>query len=374
MPELQIVFENVSKRFGDTVAVDKMNFSIAQGEFLSIMGSSGCGKTTTLRMLAGLETPSEGEIRLDGKRLNEIKPSARNTPLVWQSLALFPFLNVIENVEFGLKMRNIRSPERKQRALKWLERMEIAELANRSVEQLSGGQRQRVALARALITEPPVLLLDEPLSALDANLVVRMQGVLSRLQKELGITFVYVTHSQSEAFAMADRVIIMSQGLIEQIDTPKQVFRQPANRFVAEFVGSNNILHGTINTIENQKLHIETAIGLVVANRSAHNAHNDWRPGERVDIVVSADNLELYSPNSANQSAPSANQYCCKLISEEFIGAIVTLLVETENGTELKIQKQQKDLSNINLQTGEQIWVGWHEQSVYIMPANSSAL
>ena len=169
MTEPQIVFENVVKRFGETVAVEKMNLSIKEGEFLAIMGSSGCGKTTTLRMLAGLETPTEGEIRLNGQRINELKPSERETPLVWQSLALFPFLNVIKNVEFGLKMRGMSSTERRSKALEWLNRMEIAELAERSIDQLSGGQKQRVALARALVTEPPVLLLDEPLSALDAT-------------------------------------------------------------------------------------------------------------------------------------------------------------------------------------------------------------
>ncbi len=360
MSDAQIVFENVVKRFGDAVAVDKMNFSIEQGEFLAIMGSSGCGKTTTLRMLAGLETPSEGEIRLGGNRINELKPSDRNTPLVWQSLALFPFLNVIENVEFGLKMRGIKSREREQRAMKWLERMEITEFAHRPVEQLSGGQRQRVALARALVTEPPVLLLDEPLSALDANLVVRMQGVLSRLQKELGITFVYVTHSQSEAFAMADRVIIMSQGMVEQIGTPRQVFREPATRFVAEFVGSNNILSGNIQTIEEGKLSIDTNIGLVVADNAARE---ELVVGRHVDMVISADRLDL-----SDESDSSSNKYPCKLVSEEFVGAVITLLVETENGSELKIQKQQKDLDNVSLKTDQQLWVSWPEESVYIIP------
>jgi spermidine/putrescine transport system ATP-binding protein len=369
MPESQIVFENVVKRFGDAIAVDEMNFAIEQGEFLAIMGSSGCGKTTTLRMLAGLETPSEGEIRLDGNRINELKPSDRNTPLVWQSLALFPFLNVIENVEFGLKMRGIEAEERQQRAMKWLERMEIAEFANRPVDLLSGGQRQRVALARALVTEPPVLLLDEPLSALDANLVVRMQGVLSKLQKELGITFVYVTHSQSEAFAMADRVVIMSKGLIEQIGTPRQVFREPATRFVAEFVGSNNILSGKVGRVENHEYHVQTEIGTVIADDSSKSGLAE---GQAVDVVISADRLYVDYPGTTVISDTIENEFTCKLVSEEFIGAIVTLLVETENGTELKIQKQQKDLDEVNLKTGQQLRVSWRSNSVYIIPSNQA--
>ena len=336
MSEPQIIFENVVKRFGNTVAVEQMSFHIEKGEFLAIMGSSGCGKTTTLRMLAGLETPSEGEIRLNGKRINELKPSQRDTPLVWQSLALFPFLNVIENVEFGLKTRGIDTAQRKQRAMKWLERMEIAEFADRPVDMLSGGQRQRVALARALVTEPPVLLLDEPLSALDANLVVRMQGVLSRLQKELGITFIYVTHSQSEAFAMADRVVIMSKGVIEQIGTPQQVFREPASRFVAEFVGANNILSGSVTETNDDAVLIHSEIGSVEISAQKIKP---LKTGDSVEIVISADRLNI-ATNEPNQTL--TNSFKCKLISEEFIGAVVSLLVETDQGVELKNSKATK--------------------------------
>ena len=367
MPESQIVFENIIKRFGEAVAVEKLNFSIEQGEFLAIMGSSGCGKTTTLRMLAGLEIPSEGEIRLNGERINELAPAKRNTPLVWQSLALFPFLNVVENVEFGLKMHGIDKVKRRERALKWLDRMEIGEFAERSIDQLSGGQRQRVALARALVTEPPVLLLDEPLSALDANLVVRMQGVLSKLQKELGITFVYVTHSQSEAFAMADRVVIMSKGLIEQIGTPQQVFREPATRFVAEFVGSNNIISGKVSS-KHSDVHrtdlfqgvpytVDTDLGEVVISSGELDLD------AIVELVISSDRMDI-SFDSSNLE----NQFPCKLVSEEFVGSIVTLLVETENGMELKIQKQHKDIENVQLQTGQALWVSWERKSAYIIP------
>ncbi|MEL6623775.1 MAG: ABC transporter ATP-binding protein, partial [Pseudomonadota bacterium] len=225
MADTLVSLENVTKRFDDFVAVDHLNFEIKRGEFLALMGPSGCGKTTTLRMLAGIETPTDGVIRLSGQVMNDLAPSERDTPMVWQSLALFPFLNVRKNVEFGLKMRGVAASERKRRALEWLDRMAIAEYAERDVSLLSGGQRQRVALARALVTEPQILLLDEPLSALDAHLVVRMQAELTRLQRELGITFVYVTHSQSEAFAMADRVALMNKGRIAQLGTPPEVYR-----------------------------------------------------------------------------------------------------------------------------------------------------
>ncbi|MBX2868677.1 MAG: ABC transporter ATP-binding protein [Acidiferrobacterales bacterium] len=360
MSQAQIVFEDVVKRFGDTVAVEKMNLSVEQGEFLAIMGSSGCGKTTTLRMLAGLESPSEGEIRLNGERINELKPSERETPLVWQSLALFPFLSVIENVEFGLRMRGIEPAERKRRAMVWLERMEIAEFAERQIDQLSGGQKQRVALARALVTEPPVLLLDEPLSALDANLVVRMQGVLSRLQKDLGITFVYVTHSQSEAFAMADRVVIMSQGKIEQVGAPLEVYRQPASRFVAEFVGSNNIFTGKVAQTNAGQVQMDTALGVIHAS-GVQTA--PLENGEDIEVVISADNFEIDAvPPENGEAIP------CNVVSEEFIGTVVSLLLETESGVELKIQKQQREIAELDLHIGTTLWVSWSPDAVYVLP------
>ncbi len=359
MSEAQIVFDNVVKRFGQVLAVERVTLEIHAGEFLGIMGSSGCGKTTILRMLAGLETPTEGEIRLNGKRINELKPSERNTPMVWQTLALFPFLSVRQNVEFGLKTRGFSAEDRKNKAMQWLERMEIAELSERRIDQLSGGQKQRVALARALVTEPPVLLLDEPLSALDANLVIRMQGVLTRLQKELGITFIYVTHSQSEAFAMTDRVVIMSKGKIEQIATAKEIFRQPANRFVAEFVGSNNILDGKINKIEGDYLFLDTNLGVVTTKASKNKRFN---VGDPVELVVSADMIELKS-----FSDDSVNEFPCNLISEEFIGSIIGLLVETKGGFEIKIQKPHHELERLNLNDDKPLWFSWKPDSAYLL-------
>ena len=201
-------------------------------------------------------------------------------------------------------------------------------------------------------------MLDEPLSALDANLVVRMQGVLSRLQKELGITFVYVTHSQSEAFAMADRVVIMSQDRIEQVGTPREVFRQPATRFVAEFVGSNNILSGRVIGVSSPDLVVETSIGSVLAQQSSGEK---YAPGDEVELVVSSDRLNIGGQDSDNT-------FQCRIVSEEFVGAIVSLLVEAENGHELKIQKQQKDLDALDLRAGQVMDVSWPRVAVYIIP------
>ena len=353
-----VLFDHVTKRFGPTTAVDSISLQIFEGEFLSIMGPSGCGKTTTLRMLAGLEEPSEGEIQLAGERINNVTVSERDTPMVWQSLALFPFLNVIKNVEFGLKMRGVSTIERRRRALDWLERLEIVDFADREISQLSGGQQQRVALARSLVTEPRILLLDEPLSALDANLVVRMQGVLTKLQKELGITFVYVTHRQSEAFAMSDRVVIMNQGRIEQIDSAKGIYRNPATRFVAEFVGANNILTGTVIAAD-KLIEIDTPAGRF---KSVESSDHIWSIGDTTSLVISADLIRL-STSAVNDE----NEMECRFISEEFVGSIVTVLAETPDGADFRIQLQQRELSELDLKVGATVYVRWDSHDAHLL-------
>ena len=362
MTEALVVFDKVAKRFGDFTAVRAFDLEIVKGEFLAIMGPSGCGKTTTLRMLAGLERLSEGEIRLNGRRMNDVKASARDTPMVWQNLALFPFLNVVKNVEFGLKMRGLDAAVRRVKAQDWLERLDIDDFAERDVAQLSGGQRQRVALARALVTEPEILLLDEPLSALDANLVVRMQGVLSRLQKDLGITFVYVTHSQSEAFAMADRVVIMNDGLIAQIGSPREVYRNPANRFVAEFVGTNNILTGRVAGLTAERIGIDTHLGRFQAARPDRLSLDDGQP---VTFVVSADLVQWSGAEAALE-----NRLACSLISEEFVGSMVTLFLETAEGVEFKVQTSQRVLERLDLSGAKTMFASWSPEHVHILPSD----
>ena len=351
MPAPLVVFDNVVKRFGTFEAVKRMNFEIHEGEFLAFMGPSGCGKTTTLRMLAGLEQPTEGDIRLAGTSLLGVKPHERDTPMVWQSLALFPFLNARQNVEFGLKMRGQDAPTRRKKALDWLDRLGIGEFAERDVNSLSGGQRQRVALARALVTEPKILLLDEPLSALDAHLVIRMQGVLTKLQRELGITFVYVTHSQSEAFAMADRVVIMSKGEIAQIGSARDIYRTPASRFVAEFVGRNNIFTGTVNTAGN----IETAAGTFELDSRA-------QPGVKVSVVVAADVMAISATRPAARNTLSA-----QLISEEFVGSMVTLFFEAAGGMEVKVQVQERLLEGIPREPGQQLYLSFDPSHAHVL-------
>lgn len=355
-----VVIKDVVKKFDDFVAVERMDLTIRQGEFLALMGPSGCGKTTTLRMLAGIEKPTEGTIHMSGKLMNDLGANERDTPMVWQSLALFPFLNVRKNVEFGLKMRGMAAKERSAKALEWLERLGIGEFANRDVSQLSGGQRQRVALARALVTEPEILLLDEPLSALDAHLVIRMQGELTRLQRELGITFVYVTHSQSEAFAMADRVVIMDRGRIAQIGAPRDIYRAPANRFVAEFVGRNNILSGTVDAIDGNTMMIKTPVGLFSATAQDVNL----RQGDPATLVVSADLVTL-----SKQEPATDNKISCALISEEFVGSFVTLFLEAADGTELKAEIQQRELEQLDLSSrSDALWLGWSSDRAHVLP------
>lgn len=361
--EAIVKFENVVKRFGSFTAVEKADFEIGRGEFLAIMGSSGCGKTTTLRMLAGLEDPTEGAIYLDGEKVNGKATWDRDTPMVWQSLALFPFLTVQENVEFALKMRGVGKTERRQRADKWLEKMQISEFANRNINQLSGGQKQRVALARALVTEPKILLLDEPLSALDAHLKVRMQAVLSNLQKDLGITFVYVTHSMSEAFSMADRVVIMSRGQIEQIGTPEEIYREPYNRFVAEFLGSANIFDGVVQ----ESADVD---GWLVAYEGGETVLPKGelpyaKQGDKVTFIVSAENMQLSLPETGQHGIEAS------LAGEEFIGGTAMVFLETSGGRELKVQKSHSELSKLNLNAGSKVVVHWEPASCHVLPGEN---
>ena len=361
MADALVEFDSVVKRFGDFTAVETMNFAIDEGEFIAIMGPSGCGKTTTLRMLAGLETPSEGEIRMQGRVMNHVPPHERDTPMVWQSLALFPFLNARENVEFSLEMRGVDVVTRKKKALEWLDRLEIAEFAERDINSLSGGQKQRVALARSLVTEPKILLLDEPLSALDANLVIRMQSMLTRLQRELGITFVYVTHSQSEAFAMADRVVIMTRGHIAQIGMPKDIYRAPENRFVAEFVGRNNIISGTVKSASGRVVTIDGSLGeFKVALGDSHEPV----VGSAASFVIAADLVHL-----TTTKPKAGNVIECSLISEEFIGSVVTLFLESPDGSEFKVQIQERELSDMDLKHMGRVFVSWDSDRAHFLGA-----
>lgn len=351
-----IALDQLDKRYPDHHAVKSINLDIDAGEFIAIMGPSGCGKSTTLRLIAGLDEPTGGEIRIGGDSMRGVPAFQRNTPMVWQSLALFPFLTVAENVAFPLRMQKVGAAERRKRSLEWLDRLGLASMAERNIAQLSGGQRQRVAIARALVNEPSVLLLDEPLSALDAHLRVRMQTELSRLHRELGITFVYVTHAQSEAFALADRIVIMSEGYIQQVGRPQDVYRAPANAFVAEFMGMNNLVRGEVRSANDGVLHIAGNLGEFRVPSATPRPQ-----GSKGDFVIAADRIAL-KPEADGDGLVGT------VLGLEFVGSTQTVFVEIEGGAEFRVQKQQHEIEALNLVPGRKVKLSWNPEYAWLLP------
>lgn len=354
--------EQVTKRFGNTVALHPTDLTIEKGEFIALMGPSGCGKTTTLRMIAGLEFPSDGRILMwDRADITHQPPWERDMPMVWQSYALFPFLSVRENVEFGLKQKRLLvGADRRKRALEWLDRLGIADFADRSIHQLSGGQRQRVAIARALALQPDIMLLDEPLSALDANLRLHMQSELKRLHGELGITFLYVTHNQSEAFAMADRLAILSDGRVQQLGPANEIYRAPANRFVAEFAGAYSILTGRMGADDR----VETAAG-------RFRAVSGTRPavGAEAAYLIAADRVTLAPATDPGPPADVAtNEALAEVVTEEFTGAFVTIVLKLADNSEMKVQMQQSTRDGLAIGPGARMIARWPDSAGYVLP------
>ena len=363
MAEPLLVLDGLSKRFGEQEAVRGIDLDIAEGEFIALMGPSGCGKTTTLRMIAGLEEPTSGEVRLDGERVNERKPWERDTPMVWQSLALFPYLSVRGNVEFGLKMRGMPGRERRARALKWLEQVGIADYANRNIAQLSGGERQRVALARALVTEPAILLLDEPLGALDEKLRVDMQVELLDLHEKLGLTFIYVTHSQEEALTMSDRIILMRRGRIVQEGPPTDLFDRPATRFVADFMGVENLLEGTIESVQNGTASVR--IGSHVIN-GAWSGAGPAEKGAAACVAVRAERIRL-APHGAAIDESGVNTLPCTSGATIYKGKYLDQTLDTEIGpVKARIWDRGVDVADL-----EALW--WRESECAITSAENGA-
>ena len=281
-PSVQL--QDVTKRFGDFVAVDDLSLTLGSGEFFTLLGPSGCGKTTTLRMIAGFEQPSEGAIRIEGNGVAGLPPHRRPTNTVFQSYALFPHLSVEDNVAFGLKRKRVPKPEIAKRVAAELERVGLAAEAKRRPAQLSGGQQQRVALARALVNLPKVLLLDEPLGALDLKLRKGLQVELKRIQREVGITFVYVTHDQEEALTMSDRIAVMNRGRVEQVGDPEEVYAQPATTFVAGFIGVSNLIPAVVSSGDEVQLDRGPKVKAEV---------NGFSAGERCYAVVRPEKLRI---------------------------------------------------------------------------------
>jgi len=289
-----VELRSVTKRFDQLAAVDDLDLQLAQGEFFTLLGPSGCGKTTTLRMIAGFERPSSGEVRIEGEDVAQLPPHKRPTNTVFQSYALFPHLSVEANVAFGLKRKRVGKEEIAERVKAELERVGLAAEANRRPSQLSGGMQQRVALARALVNLPKVLLLDEPLGALDLKLRKELQVELKRIQRDVGITFVYVTHDQEEALTMSDRIAVMNSGRVEQIATPEEVYNRPATTFVAGFIGVSNLMPGTVTGSGEVKLDEGSTIATPT---------DGFSPGDRCHAVVRPEKLRVETSDNGASSA-----------------------------------------------------------------------
>ncbi len=315
-----IDLENVCCDFGSFRAVDNANVAIKPGEFFSFLGPSGCGKTTILRMISGFIEPSLGQIKIGGQDMRGQRPNQRPTALIFQNLALFPLMPIWENISFGLEVRGVDKKTRRKKAEELLELVDLAGAADKMISQLSGGQKQRVAIARALAVEPSVMLLDEPLSALDLKLRQHMRAELRAIQKRTGVTFVYITHDQGEALAMSDRVGVMSQGRIQQIAEPREIYNFPVNGFVAGFVGENNVFDGTAGMAAGGMAAFDTAHGALRA-RIAPDAE-----GQAVRLYVRPEHTQLLPTQNGANSIPVT------VAEVSFEGAFMSILSHAENG------------------------------------------
>ncbi|MDI9548628.1 MAG: ABC transporter ATP-binding protein [Chloroflexota bacterium] len=307
MGEFAVQLQRVTKVYGESrrpaqaagiqsAAVNAIDLSVTPGEFFTLLGPSGCGKTTTLRLIAGFEQATAGDILIQGKRMNDVPPHLRPVNTVFQNYALFPHLTVAQNVGFGLKVKHVGAPERERRVAEALEMVRLSELAQRKPSQLSGGQQQRVALARAIVNRPAVLLLDEPLGALDLKLRKAMQLELKHLQAQLGMTFIYVTHDQEEALIMSDRIAVMNQGEVLQIDTPANIYERPATRFVADFIGESNFLQGAVDDIDEGRVVVKLPGTLRLS--FAPNGHA-LHKGQDVTLAIRPEKLGLAHRNGS---------------------------------------------------------------------------
>jgi spermidine/putrescine transport system ATP-binding protein len=341
--------ETVTKTFDGFVAVKRLSLAVERGEFLTLLGSSGCGKTTTLRLINGFELADDGEIYIDGRLVNAIPPYQRNVNTVFQNYALFPHLNIFDNVAYGLSIRRVGKSETRRRVLEMLERVGLVDKVDSNPSQLSGGQMQRVALARALINEPPVLLLDEPLGALDARLRRAMQLELKRMHSELGITFIYVTHDQEEAFVMSDRIVVMDRGEVRQIGSPAEIFDSPANPFVAEFVGTTNFFDAVAGPMAGDGREVQFGSDHRLVARQAA----DVGEGARITISVRPQRIQIRAPSVASGS----NLLAGRLKEIIYLGTAVRFVVELGNGVVMQAENGPEHLpfDFRRLQPGERI-------------------
>ena len=319
-----VQLQNISKSFKDVVAVKDVNLTIKDGEFFSLLGPSGCGKTTILRMMAGFYVPTIGKILFDNKDVSFLPPNKRNTAMVFQNYALFPHMTVFENVAFGLRARKIPNPERKSRVRKALELVNLAELENRHVTQLSGGQQQRVALARAIVIEPKILLLDEPLSNLDAKLRRETREQIQKLQKKLKITTIYVTHDQEEALMLSDRIALMNEGVCQQIGTPFEIYNHPANAFVAKFIGRSNLFNGTVINVQSDDILVELKQGIQLIVKT----DDKLSTGQKVVLAIKPESVILHK-----NDITGTNILKGRIITKHFNGYLIEYEIDVDGIT-----------------------------------------
>jgi spermidine/putrescine transport system ATP-binding protein len=361
--------ESVSKAFKDTVAVDDITLTVSEGEFFSLLGPSGCGKTTTLRMIGGFEEPTGGRIFLGGEEVSGLPAYRRNVNTVFQSYALFPHLNVFENVAYGLKRKKVDGSEIKRRVNEMLELVDLPGLGERKTKQLSGGQQQRVALARALVNEPQVLLLDEPLGALDLKLRKQMQLELKRIQRDVGITFIYVTHDQEEAMTMSDRIAVMNKGKMEQLGIPQEVYELPKTEFVASFLGASNLLDGEVEVSEGSTAKVRLAAGGTIA-----------LPAERLPsgkgqlrIGVRPEKLHIHAAGDAAPPGPQ-NAIDATVTMSTYTGVSTSYECETQDGSSVVVYVQNLASSSgpTGVAAGSRVRLSWEPEHTFAV-AKSAA-
>lgn len=347
-----ISLQDVDKNFDDERVVKKLNLSVEEGEFLTMLGPSGCGKTTTLRMIAGFEDPTSGQIFLEGRDVEGKKPNERDVNTVFQNYALFPHMNVFDNIAFGLVEKKVKKDEIRRRVEEMIKLVRLDGLEKRMPSQMSGGQKQRVAIARALVNRPKVLLLDEPLGALDLKLRKQMQVELKHLQKQLGITFIYVTHDQEEALTMSDRIAVMNRGNLEQVGTPEEIYNHPETKFVADFIGESNIIEGYIEEMS------EDSIEVTMESGKARIGETGYRLEEMVYLCVRPENLKL------STEQVEGFRFRGQVREHIFAGSINKTMVEMPNGQMLKAETPAEDEL---IPVGTVVNVYWNPGKVVVM-------
>ena len=354
MSESIVSLIDVEKSFGNNKVVKKMNMEIKEGEFLTLLGPSGCGKTTTLRMIAGFEEATSGIIKVQGERVEDKEPFERDVNTVFQNYALFPHMSVFDNIAYGLKIKKRPKEEISLRVNAMLDLVQLRGYEGRKPDALSGGQKQRVAIARALINDPKVLLLDEPLGALDLKLRKQMQVELKRLQKKLGITFVYVTHDQEEALTMSDRIAVMNEGIIEQLASPMEIYDRPLTKFVAGFIGESNIFDGKVTGSANGIIEVETHAGTVRVKGEG------FEKGEAIHVSIRPEYIKV--------SRNNAEEFDLRGTVKDFIymGTVVKTSVDLKDGTEIKYSRFEKD---DDFREGDTLSVYWNPERAVAIKA-----